>query len=621
MRETKFIDQNKEKWNEYESILKLKDINPDKLKEMYTQITDDLSFARTYYPNRSVRVYLNSMAQNIFLQIEGKKKIKKRGFKEFWVTELPQLIYEAKNEMILSLVFFTVAVLIGVFSSYVDPEFPKIVLGDSYVKMTEENIQSGDPMKVYSDHQKLGSFLGITVNNIRVSFLAFSSGILAMIGTFIILMFNGIMLGSFQFFFYQKGLFWESFSTIWLHGTTEISCIVLAGGAGLVMGRGWIFPGTFTRLQSFQMTARRGVKIMMGIVPLLIIAGFVEAYFTGHNNAPFALKMAIIIVNFLLILGYFVVYPIFLARKYPSKVDYSSLLKVDDDHSYDYYALNEVGAIFQQAVCLLKKYATWTIGVPIFTAIIFALMHYFFNRALYTDDYLMYGYKFLFNLQSSIELQFSKFLNYPLYFSLFPTVLMVIFPTIFVAMQIIKKELNSEINNKNLWFASLFFTFSLASIFWLGVAFGWLISIVLVPLLSFSIKEMFFGRNNLLKNIINNFQKLFAEFANNFGLTLLIILLLMVFNSLINSSITTFLMSGLRLFLDLDKEKIFPATRMIMTILNTILFMSMLIFSILCYMLLSLSQNEIFTADRLLQQISQVGVRKKIKGLLTERHL
>ena len=95
----------------------------------------------------------------------------------------------------------------------------------------------------------------------------------------------------------------------------------------------------------------------------------------------------------------------------------------------------------------------------------------------------------------------------------------------------------------------------------------------------------------------------------------------MVFNSLINSSITTFLMSGLRLFLDLDKEKILPATRMIMTILNTILFMSMLIFSILCYMLLSLSQNEIFTADRLLQQISQVGVRKKIKGLLTERHL
>ena len=69
MRETHFIKQNKDKWKEFERILEFKEKDPDKLNDLFVQITDDLSYSRTYYPNRSVRVYLNNLAQQIFYSI------------------------------------------------------------------------------------------------------------------------------------------------------------------------------------------------------------------------------------------------------------------------------------------------------------------------------------------------------------------------------------------------------------------------------------------------------------------------------------------------------------------------------------------------------------------------
>ena len=69
MRETGFIKQNKEKWKEFEKTLNYKDKDPDKLNNLFIQITDDLSYSRTFYPNRSVRVYLNNLAQQIFHSI------------------------------------------------------------------------------------------------------------------------------------------------------------------------------------------------------------------------------------------------------------------------------------------------------------------------------------------------------------------------------------------------------------------------------------------------------------------------------------------------------------------------------------------------------------------------
>src|SRR3546814_12119350 len=109
-------------------------------------------------------------------------------------------------------------------------------------------------------------FLYIAFNNIKVSFLAFVAGVLFSFGTVWVLFQNGVMLGAFQFFFYQKGLLLTSVLSIWIHGTLEISAIIIAGSAGLVMGNSLLFPGTWSRLESFRRGARRGLRSEEGRV-------------------------------------------------------------------------------------------------------------------------------------------------------------------------------------------------------------------------------------------------------------------------------------------------------------------------------------------------------------------
>ena len=194
-------------------------------------------------------------------------------------------------------------------------------MGDTYVNMTLENIDKGDPMAVYKKMNEVDMFLGITVNNIYVSFLCFAFGIFFSLGTGYLLFTNGIMLGAFQYFFYTKGLLVESVLVIWIHGTLEISAIIIAGCAGLTLGNSFLFPGTYSRATSFVRGAKQGVKIAVGLVPIValipifITAGFLESFVTRHTQMPMWLSLTIIIGSLTFIIWYFIIYPIRLNNK------------------------------------------------------------------------------------------------------------------------------------------------------------------------------------------------------------------------------------------------------------------------------------------------------------------
>lgn len=309
MRENRFIDQNKQKWQDAESLLTSEVKDPEKLGNLFVQVVDDLSYSRTYYPNRSVRVYLNKIARQYFSIIYGHRKTKQSPFKLFWLDELPQLMLFTRREMLLSLAVFLMATAIGVFSAAKDPQFTATILGDSYVAMTNKNIQSGDPMAVYKKSHQVDMFLGITFNNLMVAFRTYVLGIFIGIGTLGSLLFNGVMLGSFQYYFAERGLFFTSASSIWLHGTLEISSVILAGGAGFTLARGLIFPGTYSRLQSLQISGIRSLKIMLGITPVFVLAAVIESFLTRYTEAPAILKLVLIFLSAVFIVGYFVVYP------------------------------------------------------------------------------------------------------------------------------------------------------------------------------------------------------------------------------------------------------------------------------------------------------------------------
>lgn len=309
MKETRFISQNKEKWQEAEGLLAEESKDPSKLSNLFTQVVDDLSYSRTYYPNRSVKVYLNRIARDYFSVIYDNKKDRKGRFRMFWMDELPQVIIHCRVQLLISLAVFLLSMAIGVFSSVKDPEFASAILGPGYVEMTKENIQKGDPMAVYKRGHQVDMFLGITFNNLLVAFRIYVFGIFLSIGTLAMLLSNGIMVGCFQFFFIERGLFLESALTIWLHGTLEISSLVLAGGAGLTLGSGLVFPGTYSRFQAFHLSAIRSLKLMLGITPVFVVAAIIESFLTRYTDVPDLVRLLMILLSLIFIIGYFVVYP------------------------------------------------------------------------------------------------------------------------------------------------------------------------------------------------------------------------------------------------------------------------------------------------------------------------
>ena len=165
--------------------------------------------------------------------------------------DLPSIMYHHRLELLISFLVLIVSIAIGLLTYQNDPAFATKILGDGYVQMTAENIAKKDPMAVYKQSGPIEMFIRIVLNNLMVDIRTFFSGLIFSIGSVLVLLYNGLMLSAFQFYFIKRGLFWDSFLAVWLHGTLEISAMVICGAAGIVLGKGIVFPGTFSRTQAF----------------------------------------------------------------------------------------------------------------------------------------------------------------------------------------------------------------------------------------------------------------------------------------------------------------------------------------------------------------------------------
>ena len=309
MREAAFIQRNGPRWEAFEKIVNKTGAAPDQLAELFIQITDDLSFARTQYPGSRTTQYLNGLASKIHLEIYKNKKEESSRFIIFWKTELPAVFYQARKPMLYAFIIFMIAGIIGAVSAAYDDTFVRLILGDGYVNMTLENIKNGNPTSVYSSGDEATLFFRIAWNNILVSFYTFIYGIFFSLGTGLYLFFNGLMVGTFITFFYRENQFTQAFPVIMLHGTIELSSIVIAAAAGFTMGNSILFPGTYSRLDSFKMGALKGMKMVMGLVPFFVLAAFIEGTITRYAFMHWSIKTLIISLSALLMAYYFVIYP------------------------------------------------------------------------------------------------------------------------------------------------------------------------------------------------------------------------------------------------------------------------------------------------------------------------
>ncbi len=317
-----FIKKNADKWKDYQHQ---QSENPDETAERFITLIDDLSYAKTFYPKSKVTRWINGIAASIYQSIYQHKKEKYSRVFQFWKYELPLLFKKYQLIFLFTVFLFLLFTCIGIFSSMHNPDFVRGILGNEYVDMTEENIAKGDPFGVYKDENPFSMFVRIAFNNIRVSFLTFMGGFTLGIFTLSLLWSNGIMLGSFQYLFFANGLGYKSILVIWIHGTIEISSIVIAATAGFILASGILFPGTYKRIESFKRAAKDAAKVLICLIPFFIVAAFLESYITHlmsqtfdkAYNAGLPVWLAVLILtgSIFLITWYFVIWPIKLHRR------------------------------------------------------------------------------------------------------------------------------------------------------------------------------------------------------------------------------------------------------------------------------------------------------------------
>lgn len=333
MREAAFIKNNRDKWQQIDNDTLDKEASAEVLADNFIELTDDLSYSRTFYPKSKTVKYLNQLAGRYFIDIYKYRKKEKGRFFRFWIEELPLIMYKYRKYMLYSFLFMLAGAILGVFSLQQNSDFANYILGESYVNMTIDNIEKGDPMGVYKSMDEGVMFFYISTNNIKVAFYAFIMGILCSVGTVVVLFRNGVMLGVFQYFFFERGLFFTSAASIWLHGTLEISAIIIAGGAGIILGNSLLFPGSYKRVDSLRKAAKDALKIVVGLIPVFIVAAFIESYLTRLTEMPIAFNITIIGLSALFIIWYFFYYPFRVNKKRNKKneVDYAAVDAIEAD--------------------------------------------------------------------------------------------------------------------------------------------------------------------------------------------------------------------------------------------------------------------------------------------------
>ena len=316
-----FIKKNAEKWKHFQEV---EPTTPDEASDRFTTLMDDLAYAKTFYPKSKATKWINGLAATEYQNIYKNKKEKYSRFFTFFKYELPLVIRKHHRIFLVTTLFFCLAVAVGVIASIKNPDFLRSILGDGYVDMTEENIAKGDPFGVYKENNKFNMFITIGFNNIGVAFKAFISGFTGGLLTVFILWFNGIMLGSFQQMFFANGLGLQSVLVIWIHGTFEICSIVFSGVAGFVFVSGVLFPGTYSRMESFMQHFKDAAKILICVIPFLIMAAFFESHITQLMSDTFDKKpdgipmwgsVFILGGSLFTIVWYFIIWPIKLTNR------------------------------------------------------------------------------------------------------------------------------------------------------------------------------------------------------------------------------------------------------------------------------------------------------------------
>jgi uncharacterized membrane protein SpoIIM required for sporulation len=628
MRERKFVNQNIDKWAQIERNLKRKQKNPEELRRELIQVTDDLAYARTFYRSRSIRVYLNGLAQSVYQSLYARRKPVWKSVKSFFQYDVPKIIYFSRMELLVSFLLLILSVGIGILSTSKDASFANAVLGSDYVKMTEENIKSGNPLGVYKNQDQLSMFYSIARNNLEVGLKVFLFGLLASYGAVILMLGNGIALGVFIYFFYSRNLAAEFNTTVWMHGSIEILTLVIETLAGILLGKGLVYPGTMSRSKAFAVWGRRAAMLYLATIPFVLFAAFIESFLTRYTEMPNLLRLMLIFSSVALMVFYFIWYPI---KTFRNKIDpdiEEAEMKADSGFEFSTKNILSTAQVFNKSLQFIGLHFKLIIGFCFGVTFLFLALDFVVQNNEYFKQYQVFTLDIETMLAQFIALNFTE--------------LYLVFGNIGVLLNtnnsLVLYALNSILMGSLLLFSfHIFHSYfkqlkrnKLASVVYAFVlSFGFNLAFLqnyfILQILTVFISPILFGFyvDQALKikkiSVIEKLKLLLGNQNKRIrGLALILFVQLTLGTFFIVSPFSSLSISFVQLNFDFSDELNEFISEYLMAFLMVFMLSISLVMFFLQSMFLNFTLNEILSANEITEGIENIGKNKKVYGIETE---
>lgn len=309
---TQWIEKRRQHWTRLETLVQtsgaggVSRFSPSELQELallYRQTAADLASVREDPSSGNLVRYLNQLLGRAHNLIYMGRKVTRRGIWAFYKDAYPAIFRETFRDTFAAFLLFLAAAITGFLVGLGDPGFARHILGPQMIQTIEKHQMWTHSILTL----KATASSAIMTNNLSVSFAAFAFGITAGIGTVYMMLMNGLLMGVVAVACWREGMSLSLWSFVAAHGVLELPAIFIAGGAGFGIARGLLFPGSLPRRDSLVRAGARSVRLVLGIIPLLIVAGMIEGFIS-----PTALPVAI---KFLLAAGLFALLVLYLSRK------------------------------------------------------------------------------------------------------------------------------------------------------------------------------------------------------------------------------------------------------------------------------------------------------------------
>lgn len=285
-------------------------LTPSELQELallYRQTASDLSTVREDVTSTQLTIYLNQLMGRAHNLIYMGRRAKPKGMWTFYKDTFPAIFRETLPDTMAAFIIFLAAGVAAFLVAMANPAFPRYLLGGHMIDTIEHHqmwTQSIVTVKPLASS-------AILTNNLTVAFSTFALGITAGIGTVWMMLLNGLLIGVVGEACWREGMSLQLWSFVAAHGVLELPAIFIAGGAGLGIARGLLFPGRLPRRVSLAKAGARSVRLVLGTIPMLLIAGFMEG-FVSPSNLPVPVK-------FLLAAALATLLILYLSRKAPTE--------------------------------------------------------------------------------------------------------------------------------------------------------------------------------------------------------------------------------------------------------------------------------------------------------------